>query len=323
MTQADPLVRAAALCVFFCGAALAAPVRIAPPPDIRAQARDLERRLDDLERRFREMDRKLMRESLEVLHVDAVLSRYPPGSKEAEEAESRAKDILDEAKREAPLILEMTVLSRRLQTYRETGTLPAGIPDLYAVRRLLEKPWTERTETPMSERELPALMRQLLRYDELSGRPPRLEAAWVLPSASTLPAKGRGAALPQAPRPPERTSAAAPAAALERGAGRGREHYDPVPALIGLLSSKVPLSRALAADELGRRGAAAASAVPALRAALGDPDAGVRSSAVLALGGIGGLPAEVVAEVRRALLDRDEDVRFSARVALRRLGATR
>jgi len=110
------------------------------------------------------------------------------------------------------------------------------------------------------------------------------------------------------------------AADIVADAGAGKPENDPVPVLIEQLRSAQPRTRARAADELGKRGAAAAAAVPALRRALAsDGDRRVRASAALALGSAGSPAKGVVAELRRALRDKDEDVRFSAGIALERV----
>jgi hypothetical protein len=113
------------------------------------------------------------------------------------------------------------------------------------------------------------------------------------------------------------------AAAFVADAGTGKPEQDPIPGLIERLSDSDPHRRARAADELGKRGLAAAKAVPALCRALTDRDRRVRASAVLALGSAGAGAEAVASDLRRALRDQDEDVRFSAGIALerfRRLG---
>jgi hypothetical protein len=133
-----------------------------------------------------------------------------------------------------------------------------------------------------------------------------------LPTAETIPAVGPGIRR----EPTERGEAS-----LVDDAGTGKPENDPVPELLRRLSSSEPRVRARAADELGKRGAAALPAVPALRRALMDRDRRVRASAVLALGGVGGSVDGVDGDLRRALRDRNEDVRFSAVIALQRLRA--
>ncbi len=133
-----------------------------------------------------------------------------------------------------------------------------------------------------------------------------------LPSAETMPAAGPGLHR----EPVERGEAG-----LVADAGTGKPENDPVPELIRRLSASEPRTRARAADELGKRGAAALPAVPALRRALKDRDRRVRASAVLALGGVGGSVDGVAGDLRRALRDKNEDVRFSAVIALHRLRA--
>jgi HEAT repeat protein len=123
---------------------------------------------------------------------------------------------------------------------------------------------------------------------------------------------------PGAPAP-ERASPAAPEAGIVEDKGTGKPEIDPIPALIAQLSSSDPRRRARAADELGKRGAAAGIAVPALRRRLEDRDRRVRASGALALGSVASASVEVEADLRKALRDKDEDVRFSARIALERL----
>jgi HEAT repeat protein len=65
---------------------------------------------------------------------------------------------------------------------------------------------------------------------------------------------------------------------------RQLEEDAPCDALVGALAAKVPLTRQLAADILGRR--AEIDAAPALMAAIRDPESGVRASAADALGKI-------------------------------------
>lgn len=132
------------------------------------------------------------------------------------------------------------------------------------------------------------------------------------PPAETMPAAGPGM---------NRAAPVPGAAGLVADAGTGKAENDPVPELIRRLSSPEPRVRARAADELGKRGAAAAAAAPALRRALKDRDRRVRASAVLALGGVAGPSSSVAADLRRALRDKNEDVRFSAVIALERLRA--
>ncbi|MBI2386566.1 MAG: HEAT repeat domain-containing protein [Elusimicrobia bacterium] len=164
------------------------------------------------------------------------------------------------------------------------------------------------------------------------GFAPREAAVPREPPPETPERRAVAAASPRAPLPPAETMpAAGPGlhrepvergeAALVEDAGTGKPENDPVPELIRRLSAAEPRTRARAADELGKRGAAALPAVPALRRALKDRDRRVRASAVLALGGVGASVDGVGADLRRALRDKNEDVRFSAVIALHRLRA--
>lgn len=142
-------------------------------------------------------------------------------------------------------------------------------------------------------------------------------------SAVTAVSSGTRESFPAGPPAPEAGPAEPAAAAFVADAGTGKPEQDPIPGLIERLSDSDPHRRARAADELGKRGPAAAKAVSALRRALRDRDRRVRASAVLALGSAGAGADAVAADLRRALSDKDEDVRFSAGIALerfRRLG---
>lgn len=125
--------------------------------------------------------------------------------------------------------------------------------------------------------------------------------------------------LPDGAAAPARPEAERPGARLVEDAGTPKQELDPVPALIEQLASKEWRKRARAADELGKRGQAAAPAVPALRKALRDDNRRVRASAALALGNVGDAAEAAVKQLTRALKDKDEDVRWSAAVALGRL----
>jgi hypothetical protein len=151
---------------------------------------------------------------------------------------------------------------------------------------------------------------------------PRLESPDArAPAASAAPPAAPRAReeFPPAPPASEARTSAPGAAELVPDDGTGKPEKDPIPGLIERLSDSDPHRRARAADELGKRGAAAAKAVPALRRALGDRDRRVRASAVLALGSAGSAEAGVEGDLKRALRDKDEDVRFSAGIALERL----
>ncbi|MFI5347330.1 MAG: HEAT repeat domain-containing protein [Elusimicrobiota bacterium] len=143
----------------------------------------------------------------------------------------------------------------------------------------------------------------------------RTLAASGVPAADARPRES----FPAGPPAPERAAPAAAEGAIVADMGTGKPENDPIPALIVQLSSPDPRRRARAADELGKRGAAAATAVAALRRRLDDRDRRVRASAVLALGSMASASDGTDVDLRRALRDKDEDVRFSARIALERL----
>ncbi len=141
-----------------------------------------------------------------------------------------------------------------------------------------------------------------------------------------------------APVPPGQqaeTMPAAPASLPERAApetsgadiivdtSAAKSAYDALPSLRKLLVDADPAKRARAADELGKRGAAATPAVGALAAALRDPDRRVRASAALALGNIGKPADAAVPALVAALKHGPEEVAWSAAVALGRIGTPR
>lgn len=294
-------------------AAPGARVRQATPEETRELARALERRLEALHETLRAQNADFDRASLELAGAARWFASVPPESSEWERLQAELQRILDKYPK-ASLILEMTIAARRLQVYRETGELPADVPDREQIRLLLENPWDrivrdpreEPTTTFELEKDILALARQIERFNRL----PETQAA-------RKPAE-----------PPLRTPAPLPEKPVARGArqleleqdgGTGREAVDPVPGLIALLASPEPRKRALAADELGRRGAASPEAAAALRKALGDDAARVRASAALALGGFGERGRRLAEELRFLMTDPSAEVRFSARTALDRL----
>lgn len=197
-----------------------------------------------------------------------------------------------------------TLMARRLDAYRRTGVLPPPALDDGTVARSLG--WDLPSATPTVD----ALPGDLVALTRRLGLPAPLKPARDLaPAAPPLVARRAPPARPVPLFMPDR--------------GFGRVQADPVPLLIAQLSGGGSMDRALAADELGGRGPAAAPAVPALRRALADADPRVRSSSVTALGAIVASDSDAVADMRRLLADRDEDVRFSAKSALRRLGLLR
>ena len=208
-----------------------------------------------------------------------------------------------------PLALEAAVIADRLRIFRETGLLPRSArrfdPSLFELdldERTLDLSPHPIPGLPLPPLGLAALRRQLAPFHAVLFPDSRRE---VLAAVAPLPRVPRGEARPQG--------------RFERDRGTGRTEVDPVPGLIAQLRAPRAVERALAADELGKRGEAAAPALSALRRALVDEDRRVRASAVLALSGVGRLPPDAQADIRRALLDPDEEVRFSARAALRRL----
>lgn len=208
-----------------------------------------------------------------------------------------------------PLAIEAAGIAERLRIFRETGLLPRaarrfdpGLFELDLGESTLDLAPHPIPGLPLPPLGLAELRRQLSPFHAVLFPEARREALASAVAASRAP-------------PAE----AIPAARFERDRGTGRAQADPVPGLIAQLAAVRAVERALAADELGKRGEVASSAVPALRRALVDEDRRVRASAVLALGGIGRLPPDAQADMRRALLDPDEEVRFSARAALRRL----
>ena len=98
---------------------------------------------------------------------------------------------------------------------------------------------------------------------------------------------------------------------------------DPIPDLIAQLGLNEAARRSRAADELGKRSAAAAPAVPALTKALKDPDRRVRAAAALALGNVGPAADPAVPALVAALKKGPEEVEWSAALALGRMGTPR
>ncbi|MBI5201065.1 MAG: HEAT repeat domain-containing protein [Elusimicrobia bacterium] len=264
-------------------------VRKPTKDETKLMADEIERRLAALDQRLKDENAEFDRESLSLAgampekDLARVLAKYP----------------------KAPLFLELTILSRRLQAYQETGELPADIPDKDAIRELLEKPWEKSAPMPELETDIVKLEAQVARYARLME--PKLAAPKPAPEKP----------LPEAPAVENDLPAPPPPVELAADAGRGREAVDPVPALLNQLFSPDPRQRALAADELAQHGAR--EAVTPLTSALDDLDARVRSSAALALGALGPLPPESLEALGFALKDRNPDVRLSARTALERL----
>jgi hypothetical protein len=145
------------------------------------------------------------------------------------------------------------------------------------------------------------------------------------PNAAVAAPRARSAAesFPAAPPGlPERVSKTS-GAEIVPDAGTGKAETDPLPPLLKLLADADPAKRARAADELGKRGARAASAAPALTVALKDEDKRVRASAALALGNLGAAADAAVPALVAALKRGPEEVGWSAAVALGRIGTPR
>jgi hypothetical protein len=302
-----------------------------------AQALRLRRQLDIISRVIQEKGDRTLLETLPPASEAAVWSTWVPGgnvslwdTRSAPQAPGSPEEIAAAKAAAAPWVklrketstleVQQALIADELQRYKETGVLsPPSPATVKSIKRLLGSPWgilPPSAEMPKLSLDLVELQKQLLPYAKTERRPPAGKPlAAVRPAAQTLPA------------PDIRSAAPAPAVAgnrprFERDAGTGRPEIDPVPGLIVLLSSAEPRGRALAADELGNRGAQAAPAVPALRLELSDPDRQVRASAAQALGGIGTADPDVLADLQRSLRDPSEEVRLSARAALQRLELT-
>ncbi len=280
-------------------------------------ALDLKRQLDEIGGRLSEQRERLVLATVALAGIGNSLNQqaprspgvalfatrsapYVPGSPAAAAAmDAAVRPWIEQREALAALELKAALLADQLQRYKETGVLsPTPAATVKRFKLLIENPWTLPASTP----EVAALSLDLIKLQKQL----RLYKAEIL----SAPEK-------QSPPPTAGTSADRPR--FERDAGRGSPENNPIPGLIVLLSSPEPRGRALAADELGNAGAAAAPAVPALRRALTDPDRRVRASAAAALGSIGDAGLSVAADLRRALRDPDEEVRLSARAALRRL----
>lgn len=267
-----------------------------PPP-----VRDVERRLEELNGRLGEERERLVLATVAIGGIAQSLDRYAPSSREAAETRALIVSLLSERRAEtAALELKTALLAEQLQRYKETGVFsPTPSAEEARLRALIDKPWDEwkgRKPVASLSLDLAILQKELRRWRGEEALPPARKPA---------------------ARPPVRPEG--DGGGFVRDRGKGRPASDPIPELMAQLSSDQAGRRALAADQLGSRGAAAAPAVPALRRALSDPDGRVRASAALALGAVGKVPADALAEIRRALNDKDPEVRFSARLALRRL----
>jgi hypothetical protein len=297
-------------------AAVPARPRAAASSPAEKEARGLRRELDALTAELNEKRERLVLETLPLAGAAAAFEKYAPGSPRAAAAGAAAAAAWSrERDATAELALKAALLAEELQRYDRTGVLSPTPPATAArLELLLEKPWSlppSEPEVAFLSLDLEEVQRQLLPYQPAVRPRPSLAFHPAPKPAESLTA----APVPAAPRP----EPIAVRPLFERGRGRTPARVDPIPALIGLLSSAEPRERALAADELGGAGSAAAPAVPALRRALADPDRRVRSSAARALGFVDGDSAETRDDLRRAQSDPDADVRLSAQAAVRRL----
>ena len=147
----------------------------------------------------------------------------------------------------------------------------------------------------------------------------RLDELDVLLGRSTAPAES----FPAAPPGSARSDPPGAPADYARDGGKSAPRQDPIPGLIAQLGHADPAKRSRAADELGKRGAAAEPAVPALTKALKDPARRVRAAAALALGNVGPAADSAVPALVAALKKGPEEVEWSAAMALGRLGTPR
>jgi hypothetical protein len=275
-------------------------------------ARKLELRVSELSSQLAQQKAKVDQATI-ADEANIAASGFP-----APDALSKVYGILWEYhKTSAPLILEMSILSLRLQTYKETGDLPVDVPNREELKRYIDDPWKNFVyhggPVTLLNTDVSVLIKQVRQYDRLFPVAGRLNKSAVARKVPVPPERTAN--------PPRENSSAHVYASYGKKSKTPAPERPLVPDLIDLLSSKEPRRRALAADELENLGKAAAPAVSALRAALSDPDSRVRASAVLALSGVPGLGNDIVADIRRALGDKSEDVRFSAQAALERLGA--
>lgn len=270
----------------------------------------LARQLSELSAQLDEQREQLMLATVAIGGIAATLEKYAPESREAAETRALVVHILNERRKETTALeLKTALLAEQLQRYKETGVLsPTSAATVARLKKLIDSPWAVwegRKPVAALSLDLAILQKQLRRYQDSGAR-----------KAESFPPPEKGGS-----PPPVKNDLVG--SGFERDRGTGKPASDPIPELIAQLASDQPRRRALAADALGSRGAAAAAAVPALSRALSDPDRRVRASAVLALGAVGGAPADVVAGIRRALSDKDAEVRLSAQLALRRLDAPR
>jgi len=148
----------------------------------------------------------------------------------------------------------------------------------------------------------------------------RLEELDVLLSRST----GTPETFPDAPPgPANRPEMKTRGADFAGDDGSGKAPTDPLPVLIELLLRPDAAKRARAADEIGKRGASAASAISPLAEVLKDGEPRVRAAAALALGNIGPAADSAVPALVAALKRGPEEVEWSAAIALGRIGTSR
>jgi hypothetical protein len=314
--------------------ASAPPARGAEPTRAQTEllALGLKRQLNGLTDQLNERRERLVLETVGIASIANALSQqapqnpdvplfttrgpaYVPGSPKAAATLADAmRPWLDHREEVAGLELKAALLAEELQRYKETGELsPTPAATAARFKLMFENPWTLPPSVPnvaALSMNLVELEKQLRQYGYVAhSHAPDERVPASRPAAQNFPAPEKA----HAPAPEKRDVVRR----FERDAGRGKPESNPVPGLIVLLSSEDPRGRALAADELGNSGAAAAPAVPALKRALSDPDRRVRASAALALGAVGN--ADAADDLRRALRDPDEEVRLSAKAALLRL----
>jgi hypothetical protein len=272
-----------------------------------ALARRLEHRLEELGRRWQAENAYFRGKETPLASRAAMLSDWDENSKQAKEAAALLGRLIEtDEKIKAPVVLEMTIVGRRLQRYKETGDISApSVAEVAQLKDELAHPWTHWTPDPKLSGDIVELQSQVREAGRLLDRLPEVAKKTTAP--------------PPAPAPRTPKLSAGIAKTPARPMKSLREEPATLPDLMDWLASPDPRRRALAADELGTRDKAAAPALPELRRALSDPDARVRASTVLAISTIAAPTPDIVQEIRRALSDKNEDVKLSARTALERL----
>jgi hypothetical protein len=266
----------------------------------------LTKQLRELTGQLDEEREQLMLATVGIGSIAASLEKHSPESRESAEVRALVVQVLNARRKEtAALELRTALLAEQLQRYKETGVLSPTPPATVAsLRKFIDSPWAVwegRKPVASLSLDLAILQKQLRRYQQ---------------KAESFP-------VPEKHEDPPPLAVGNGGSGFVRDRGTGNPQTDPIPELIDQLSSDQPRRRALAADALGSRGAAAAAAAPALGRAMSDPDRRVRASAVLALGAVGSVPESVMDDIRRALSDKDAEVRLSAQLALRRLDPPR